>query len=775
MSARTYVITLSSGGKVVGSPKDVDRGCAPVVIGRSQTCGIQTPADDFSVSSKHARLFWQGRSLYLEDTGSRNGVYADGRRIEKPVKVTPGGLYMIGNCQLSVSLPGRDKSGKKSRYHKLEFLTGDRERDIVEIKPKSADGFWIGCDPGCDICIPDMIVSRKHAKISVRSNGDCWIVDEGSRNGTYVNGEKLPAGKERLLKDGNKISIAYFDIRFLDRDVAHTHTYLWAKMGVLLITGVVLTALYFGWKYNPSRLTPEDYMTMAEEAAGEERFDDAISYLDEAEMAPNSGSMKEPIVALRGQVKQWKGTFEKWNEIREAFSEGSLRDARVGLSTLLEEAYAWTWNNTSALEMRKDAEFAQGLIRMCVEASNASDLAEKDISAALSLSGHIEKIDSYMRENAAALKKRAYLGKAVGLLERYRGKFVVIRDGIAKIDAALENISGDNPDFVGVVSSLDKVAKAEGLSRGVRNYATSLVPVSKKFIETQKFLEREKIMVTDLDFASVLKQKDALPLPDKDSCARLAKFSAARATFQSRHAAYLREVSVLGPMVRNLESAGIHNGEKGRILTFATDAAMWRKALEFDCFSGKFPLASRVDPTSTYDKLVGIEYTYGNLRELPKPPGRQTAVLMNFVPMCQTAKAAFEQVHTFLLFMNRPEGNEFRTGKLGHLYALGAQILSDREKLIAELKEQSKKASSDRARILAGYYAAYFADEPSYAELTALATAFRNLQNAMNTLNERYEAESDPEKRISIRQEILDKGIPGMESVRKRWVEVGPE
>ena len=776
MSARVFLVTFKSEGKVLAT-MEVSRGDEPILIGRSHSCALRAPADDHSVSGKHARLFWKGSSLFLEDSRSRNGVFFNGKRIEKPLKVEKDGLYVIGNCQLSVGVPGKGGSGKKSRYHQLEFLNGDRARQLMDIcpKPGAPDGaFTIGLDPGCDICLPDMLVSRQHARLVVRSNGDCWISDMGSRNGTFINGEKL-GGKERLLRDGDKISIAYFDLRFLDRGVAHTRAYLWAKLGVLLITGIVLATGYVIWKYNPNRLKASDYRELAARAAENEHFDNAIAFLDEAVMAPNGTTEKLQNDTLRGQIRQWKDTYERWNSIREAFDNGYLRDARIRLANLMAETYAWSWNNTSALEMRKDAEFAQKLMRMCTDAANAEDIAEKDIAVAMALSDHIKKIDDYLQAEATALKARPYLGSAVKLLEKYKGKFAVIRDGIAKIDAALGSVVDANPDFSAAAATFARVADSETLPSGVRNYARSLLPVCNGFIATQKFLDKEKVMVSDMEFAAVLKQANALPLPDKDACARQIKFSDARASFQKRHAAYQQEVSILGPMVRNLESAGVRNGEKGHLLTFATDPATWKKALLFDCFQNRFPMSSRVDPTGVYDELVGIEYTYENLRELPRPPGRQTAVLMNFVPKCQTAKAAFEQVRTFLVFMERPEGKEFRIGKLGRLYALGAQILADRERLIAALKKEFREATSDRAKIVAGYYAEYFSDEPSYADLRSLEMAFRKLQKQVNEMNEKYNAEPDPAKRLELRKAILGVGIPGMESVRMRWVEVEAE
>ena len=775
MSVRVFVVTFKSGGKVLAAI-DVARGCEPILIGRSHSCALRAPSDDHSVSGKHARLFWKGNSLYLEDTGSRNGVFFNGQRLEKPIKVEPDGLYAIGNCLLAAALPAKGGGKSSSRCHQLEFLNGDRAKQLVDIriKPGAENGaFTIGLDPACDINLPDMIVSRRHARLTVRSNGECWISDEGSQNGTYVNGQKLVGGKERLLKDGDKISIAYFDFRFLDRNVSHTRVHIWAMLGVLLATGGILAAGY--WMWDSRRPSAGNYRTLATRAAENEQFDAALSYLDEAVMARNGKNEMNQNLATRAQVQQWKETFEKWTGIRELFEKGELREARTSLDNLLSESYAWSWNNTSAPKMRKDAEFASALMRMCTDTQDAVKESEKTVVDTDALAGRIGKIDGYLKENASALAARAYLSRLVKMLNGFREKLMTIQEGIDRINKALDGISADETDFSRLVDTLQKVASDGKLPSAVRNHASSLIPVCKGFVETQRFLDAEKTKVTDMALTEVRKDENALPVPDKDACARHVKFSDARDEFQKRHQRYQNEAMILGPMLRNLEAVGVRNGEKGHLLTFVTSPKTWESALSFDCFRNRFPLPSRVDPTGVYDELIGIESTYENLRELPKPPGRKTAVLMNFVPKCQTAKAAFDQVRTFLAFMDRPEGKEFRAGKLGRLYALGAQILADRDRLIALLKQQAKTAAADRVKIVAGYYAEYFSSEPSYADLRSLEMAFRKLQRQINELNERYEAEPNPENRLKLRKEILDKGVPGMEAVRMRWVEVDAE
>lgn len=55
-------------------------------------------------------------------------------------------------------------------------------------------------------------VSRRHAEI-VRQDGALHIVDNGSSNGTYLNGQKLVAEQARVLRDGDDIRLGHLTVR----------------------------------------------------------------------------------------------------------------------------------------------------------------------------------------------------------------------------------------------------------------------------------------------------------------------------------------------------------------------------------------------------------------------------------------------------------------------------------------------------------------------------------------------------------------------------------
>lgn len=84
---------------------------------------------------------------------------------------------------------------KKKSGVKLELLSGPMDGLEFEIMK---DVITIGRELDRDISIPlDNLVSRLHARINF-CNGEYWLEDLGSRNGTFI-GEKRLMKKFRLL------------------------------------------------------------------------------------------------------------------------------------------------------------------------------------------------------------------------------------------------------------------------------------------------------------------------------------------------------------------------------------------------------------------------------------------------------------------------------------------------------------------------------------------------------------------------------------------------
>lgn len=772
--AKTLTVSLKRDGATLRAI-DMEKGCEPVFAGRSHTCALQSPPDDKSVSGRHARLFWKGSSLWIEDCNSRNGIHFDGARLEKPVKTVPYGVYSIGSCQIVVS--EKERTAKKSSEpHRLEFMNGDRKHEIVDLSPAKGGTFTIGLDPASGLHLDDILVSRRHAKIRVAEDG-CYISDLGSRNGTWVNGERLGT-KERLLRDGDRISIVYFDLRFLHSGVAHARSRAWAKLGALVATALAAGGAWLAYEFGPWRPSAGDYRTLADRAAAEERFDDALRLLDEARNARETPGEKCETAMFIDRVKRWKDVSERWCAATNALVSGSLREARGILDSLPPEGGNWDWNATSARETFADAAFARGFMRRLTEVSDAAAAMSRDSALAQKAASFMKETEEYLASNGKALSMRPWLARCAALMRERMGRLAGIRDAIAKIDAELADAASGKPDFAKIGARLVEVAADTTAPDAARNHARSLAPLCAVFAKTQEFLRGEAAAISALRFADVERQAETLPLPPQDDCAKNPVFSDARAAFLARHRLCLKIAAHLKPMVANMESAGIREGSNGSAIEAVTDPAVWDRALSFDCFGRGFPRDNRAVPVGTYDELLGIEATYRRLDALPAKNPKDDMDLdnMKFVPKCNTARSAFVQVAAFVTAMERPEIAEFSSGgRLGRLYAAARGILAAKDSLVAMLKKKwADKNLAERARIVAGCYAEFFSDGSAYAyrDLRSVQSAFVKLRDAVIRLDEAYDLEPSPEKRIAIRSEILGKGIPGMPAVRKRWVEL---
>lgn len=71
----------------------------------------------------------------------------------------------------------------------------------------------IGRSSSADVAFDDGSVSRRHAVVMTRTDGSAEILDDGSLNGTLVNGERV---RRRILRHGDTISIGRRTLRYLE-------------------------------------------------------------------------------------------------------------------------------------------------------------------------------------------------------------------------------------------------------------------------------------------------------------------------------------------------------------------------------------------------------------------------------------------------------------------------------------------------------------------------------------------------------------------------------
>lgn len=106
---------------------------------------------------------------------------------------SPGAGTADGERSLAPVPRGTAARSPRRRSHSVTIgmqTAGGESRPLSLRFPRGGDEFSIGRDANCDLAIPDMTVSRRHAILERTADG--WILsDLASTNGTRVNGWRV--------------------------------------------------------------------------------------------------------------------------------------------------------------------------------------------------------------------------------------------------------------------------------------------------------------------------------------------------------------------------------------------------------------------------------------------------------------------------------------------------------------------------------------------------------------------------------------------------------
>ncbi len=118
-------------------------------------------------------------------------------------KLSPSPAPFAAESEKRVNVsPGiREVVGRTPDAPTLSILRGLKAGRIYELL---GDSITIGRNSHCDLVLPDEVVSRSHARLKAR-DGEYFIEDLSSRNGTFVNGKRI---KQPVpLADGDYIQV----------------------------------------------------------------------------------------------------------------------------------------------------------------------------------------------------------------------------------------------------------------------------------------------------------------------------------------------------------------------------------------------------------------------------------------------------------------------------------------------------------------------------------------------------------------------------------------
>jgi pSer/pThr/pTyr-binding forkhead associated (FHA) protein len=132
------------------------------LIGRAPSCTVVL--DERSVSRQHARLRIGAHGASIEDLGSTNGVFVNGKRVAEPEALEDGDIVIVGEEQLEIrlTLPAVDPDSRETlpdapswsapdlpsatlspasteRIDAFKVLAGVAERALAENRPLEAE------------------------------------------------------------------------------------------------------------------------------------------------------------------------------------------------------------------------------------------------------------------------------------------------------------------------------------------------------------------------------------------------------------------------------------------------------------------------------------------------------------------------------------------------------------------------------------------------------------------------------------------------------------
>jgi pSer/pThr/pTyr-binding forkhead associated (FHA) protein len=159
---------------------------ATVTLGRDE--GNDVVIDSPSVSDFHAEITADAQHPLIVDLLSANGTFVNERRITGRCQLRAWDVIRLGAVELEVTDPNT---------HRPEDWALRTESDLLAsqfhvLRPVTV----VGRDPACDLSIDSNLLSRRHAELIIEE-GHLKVVDLGSVNGTFLNGEKIEEGEAR--------------------------------------------------------------------------------------------------------------------------------------------------------------------------------------------------------------------------------------------------------------------------------------------------------------------------------------------------------------------------------------------------------------------------------------------------------------------------------------------------------------------------------------------------------------------------------------------------
>lgn len=769
----------------------------PLQIGRSKECAWTVAGIDGSMSGRHAEIYLKRGSPWIRDLGSKNGITCtEGRVANRRLK--PGDRLHMGACVLTVEEKLDRKAAELPEFNRLEQLNGPCAGTVFELKDSGEIPIGSGATNGI-LCL-DPLVSREHAVLSVKGDGSCWVRDLGSRNGTSVNGLALAKGKERLLRDGDVLSIAYIEFRFVDRNVVHPKAHLLRKTLVALAT--IAIALIGYYSYATVRPSSRMLLKKAIKLAEYGRFDEAAEAAESAGSARGATAYVNHRQNVLADIAKWRKTADGWRMVKDAIATRDWTMAQVESVRLV----SWEWNSTTAPLEGVRAERALALVRALRSAQRA--LAESDGAEVLeveekALAGAIAALrDPSISSDGGLAFADALLadaGQVAPELAATRADLLEVEEIVRRLKAGdMSAMPHGARDTLAHLAALSERSAARNAGRAGDATFTPSKAVESRIGEMRAplraLVKSEEVFAANVGLVASGRggrTEATLPLPP----ASLAGISD---TFP-KYASYLERMNAVlcgqvepGWRSRLSEMAKVGIDQSGRgspsVLTvlFSDDVAS--KVLEFVPSPSVEVVRISDGPPSQkliYHLFVGI-FDFADLLESVEPgvsPNRAIAAYGKVGEGWETVIEETRRVcQTMRSFRDYAEHTGGDAGALSRLVVRArvadggnavATCLATARQSLEKVEEWSsvtfpeicRKNGSARAEVLALGVRLLLAESPTKDDATKLAESYRSLKRTLP----RWDGD------MGTAHEIFRTALPGMNAHTKAWSALNKE
>ena len=747
-----------------------------IVIGRNSQCDWVIPATDRSASNRHARLFRKRGALYIQDLGSRNGIFFKGEKIESR-KLAVGDEYTVGDCRLYVEPPRQELPASSDNRNRLEQLNGAAKGRVYDL---IADTVRIGSSSVCEIVLNDSVVSQVQAQIEQKEDGSAWIRDLGSRNGTLVNGDRLSRDANdtgRMLQDGDIITISYIELRFLDKFVPHVRSHLGLKIAAVLLTTALLLGGYFAWRtVKPSAQRRLDFARIC---AARRDFAGARKHLESAKDAKGADLRRYEIADLVSRIDQWEKTLSGWQKAQQLMEQKKWLSANNVLTPLLSsDLEAWRWNDTDAGEAKALAISVKALLDIYLEGRTL--LVREDST--------LKQLTEIQQRLNAEIKKNA---------DRRQEYFRLLRSSAADIS---EELNQTCADISSLETTLLEVAKNSDLGEALRKLETRYGQITKrigerkkaglrcspriglfysdislplrKLSEAQQTLEANYRAAAELRFGDI---KAQLPLPAVEECNVHPVLTDLRMMLQTLNGQLGENAKQLTAFSRTLRENSLDPGTTPECIRRITSDRILAQVLACDTLNGDIPRWSRKAGSGEYDRVLGMEPFFEYLRLLPDAFDSGTLAEFGFVPDIYAARKSYSLLSSYLKFMEKPGVAMIRDCKGADNKALKLALyaddrLNDRDELVRKLVALSRR-HDDRRGIIAGGMALLLAADKSALPKDFEAEVAKKVRNLREKLATAQKTDVSPEEMLKNRRILLETGLPGDPFIKQAWAD----